>query len=337
MKRINKHLVVLLLPLLISACVAATKTTGRPGWVDGGPGRYSAGLYLTGVGSGDTLDEAQDRARADLAKIFRVEVREESRFVERVERPSQGATRHSSAASSSVRTRTEGVLSGVTIAESWHDRAARRYYALAVLERRKAETALAEKIHALDEVTQRYLASAESENDMLRKIAWTARAVAAQEERGRTQSMLRVVDQTGLGIPAPWTHQQLQTRLTGLAGRITVAPVASGRAPGVVEQALAGALAEAGFLARSGGAAAYVVEAKLSWRDLGLREGWYWLAGSLDLVLRDAAGAVRGRRSWPIKESATRRELARQRAVAAATALIRSGLRDTLLEFAGAH
>ncbi|MCD6042544.1 MAG: lipoprotein, partial [Burkholderiales bacterium] len=45
-----------------------------PDWVSGAAGEYRAAEYLIGRGQGPTGEEARDRARADLAKIFEAEV-----------------------------------------------------------------------------------------------------------------------------------------------------------------------------------------------------------------------------------------------------------------------
>ncbi|MHB8763015.1 MAG: hypothetical protein ACYDA8_01525, partial [Deferrisomatales bacterium] len=62
--------------LLALAALGCAGAPAQPDWVAGTPQQYPAARYLLGRGQGDTPALARDRARADLAKNFRVSVSE---------------------------------------------------------------------------------------------------------------------------------------------------------------------------------------------------------------------------------------------------------------------
>ena len=58
----------MLLVLMLGAC--ASKSPPPPTWVMGDSDAYSNTQYLLGRGQAATAEEAKDRARADIAKVF---------------------------------------------------------------------------------------------------------------------------------------------------------------------------------------------------------------------------------------------------------------------------
>ncbi len=336
--RHRRFLLWFLLGLGLLACSAGVKDAGKqtPDWVAGESAGFSSKQYLLGRGADMRLDNAKDRARADLAKIFQVAVTEESSDVQRFQRKTenqQTEEAHSLDISRAVRTRSEALISGIEIADIWRDPLTQEYYALAVLPRAQSARGLRQDIQVLDEATRGHIARAREQSDALDKARASAQAVAAQRERAEYQSMLRVVDSSGQGIPAPWNLSELAADLASLLQRVTIAPRAGGSDADVLQRALRAALADSGFRATDDGAADYLLEASLSLNDLGKREGWYWYAGSLEVALRDRAGRVRGSQRWSIKESATLDTVARQRAADKAAEILKRELRATLLDF----
>lgn len=337
--RYRDVVILCLLWLSLFGCVGSVKQQGKapPDWINGESARYSSSQYLLGRGEDAQLDNAKDRARADLAKTFEVAVNEESSDVQNVKQQSgKEGTQQSGElqVSRAIKTRTDAIIRGIEIADVWRDPVSQHYYALAILPRAQASRGLRQDIQDLDEATGRYIAQARGEGDTLSKIGAAEKAVAAQRKRAGLQRMLRVLDISGQGMTPKWNERQLQTDLDTLLARVSVTPHATGQDSMALDTALRGALANAG-LSTSEGDADYVIEVNLKLDDLGLREGWYWYVGKLELLLRDRSGAVRASRSWPIKESATIDSVAHQRAVDKAGEVLKQDLRPTLLELAG--
>ncbi len=325
--------------LSLLACGAGVKEDSKaaPDWVSGESARFSAKQYLLGRGADARLDNAKDRARADLAKTFQVAVNEESSDVQRFQRQSEGAETHESqelTVSRAISTRTDALIQGIEIAEIWRDPVTQDYAVLAVLPRAQAARGLRQDIQALDEATTGHIARAREQNDPLSKVAASTQAVTAQRERAEYQRMLRVLDLTGQGVPPRWNVAELEADIATLLTRVTITPRAGGRDADSLNSALRAALADSGFRAIDSGAD-YVLDAVLNLDDLGKRDSWYWYAGNLEVTLRDTAGRVRGSQRWNIKESGTVASLAQRRAADKAAAILKKELRATLLSFAG--
>jgi hypothetical protein len=327
---------VFLVCALASGCAAMKTKT--PDWVSDTSRAYPASQYLQGRGEADTVEQAQDRARADLAKIFEVTVSAEFEDVTTLRRGSNtgagGQVEQQSQAR--VQTRTEKIISGVRIAELWRDPKTKTHHALAVLSRAQAATSLREEIGKLDEATNRYLAQARGASDAFVAIGATQQALAVQAERESLQKTLKVVDPTGRGAESKTGSARLRADLNELLKRVRLAVEATAEYPDPFGRVVRGAVAHAGFLIETGERPTYVLEARLEEEDLGQRDGWYWRRGTLTVSLRDtAANRVRGSHRWALKASATDRGVARQRLMTEVDSALKKDLRATVIGFAG--
>jgi hypothetical protein len=243
--------------LLWSAACAGGR--GRPDWIDGSAAAYPRERYLIGVGEGESLDAARDRARAEIARIFDVHI--EDAVVDRSEEVAvmEGARRRSSIVERiavETRTSTRAELEGVEIAETWQDSASQRVYALAVLDARRAHRRLLEQAAARDADVVDLVADAEGAGGALGEVR--ARVAAARASRERDALLVRArvvgpVDRATLeGAPGTAALERgLEAALarTGfeLRARETGAPGA-GDLPGL-RDALAARLTRMGFRA----------------------------------------------------------------------------------------
>lgn len=324
----------------IIACVVLAGLGGcatsaqAPDWVSGAAAKYPPAQYLIGRGEGPSGEEARDRARADLAKIFDVDIAVESEDTQAFRTAAKGST-YEASSSRRITARTEQLVEGIEIAESWRDPKSGSYHALAVLPRAKAGTALRREIERLDDATRLYLDRARDSADLLAKIAAASQAVVAQTDRVAYQKQLRVIDPTGVGAPPSWSLERLGTDRDALLKRVKIAPRVTTDASGGLAPVVKGALASAGFLADTGTSPDYVLEASLALDDLGLQEGWYWQRGVLEVhLVEPATQRVRGLKRWPIKTSALKQDAAVQRAVDASDAILKKELRGTFIGFA---
>lgn len=65
----KSHKLVIIL-IAVSALAGCAGKPNKPDWMVGDTLRYQEAEFLIGHGDGVTSEEAKDRARADLAKIF---------------------------------------------------------------------------------------------------------------------------------------------------------------------------------------------------------------------------------------------------------------------------
>jgi hypothetical protein len=329
---------------LLAACATtppAFKTP--PDWVSGAAAHYPASAYLLGRGAAATPNAAIDRARADLAKGLEVEIKVESSDVQtyalnqeagKSAAPDEHMTLE---ITRNIASRTDRIVRGVQIAETWRDPADGTQHALAVLPRASAMQALQGDVRALDDATAAEIQHARAASDPFTAIAAADRALRDQAERGTVQRMLQVVDPSGQGIPERWSYTQLRNDRSDLVARVRIRPEAAGDETQEVATALAGALGEAGFNVVQEGAADYKLAAVLELQDLGRQEGWYWVTGSLEIVLGDSAGQGRGSHRWVIKASGQDPVLARRRALDQVETTLDRELFSTLLSFSSSN
>lgn len=308
---------------------------GQPAWVSGDSAAYPGELYLVGRGTGSTADEAQNRARGDLATIFevRIEVNNASTIT-----VAQSGSREqvSKQATQQVSAKTDRVISGVSIAEVWRDPVTRDFHALAVLSRSQAGTSLREELSITDAEVQQYIASSQSANDPLLKIAALTHALDASIRREGFQASLKIVDKSGRGIEAPVSQVQVQAKLGDALQHIRISPSTIEDA-GSAEFAsiLKGGLAATGVLAANPADADFLLTGKLVMTDLGLRANWYWMRASVEVSLVEkATGRVRGSKTWPVKSSALDAKTARSRALLEVEKLLKQELRAAIIGFA---
>lgn len=140
--------------LIVLSCSVAQAR--NPGWIDGTSSKYPEPRFFIGVGTA-TLDKggkrqqmewAGDRARAEIAKTLRTEVRVVTRAERTVESERTGRRTKVSGVSKQsdvvVATANE-LLEGVEVKEYYRDKRGKMLYALAVLDRVKAARRLEDK------------------------------------------------------------------------------------------------------------------------------------------------------------------------------------------------
>lgn len=327
----------------VIACViglagcAATSPLG-PDWVAGSDNRYKPAQYLIGRGQADSENVATDRARADLAKIFQVQIDVESQDV----LTHQSGTSHGEAdnrttsqISRTITTKTNQIVNGIQIPEIWRDPKSQIYYALAVLSRSQAANSLRQEIESLDAATARYIQQSRDSDDLLLKIAAANRALNAQVERSAYQKSLKIVDSSGLGEQSQWNVAALRGDLDELLRRMHIAAKADHDPLNSLQDDLAGGLSAAGFLVDTGKDPAYVLKASLDITDPELINGWYWIRGTLLVqLINPTTGQVRGTHQWEVKASAQQQTIARQRVQTQVRDILKHDLRETLIGFA---
>ncbi len=336
----NKFFTGLLGCTLLTAGGCASRPS-MPDWVNGNPKQYHVEQYLIGRGQAATPEEAKDRARADLAKIFEVSVAVDSEDVQTFSQKTEGKTEDKKAAgdyfaqaSRRIVTRTDQIIQGILVVELWQDPATKAQHALAVLPRLPAGTGLRQEIERLDAATRKYLEQARTSGDILLKIGAANLALETQIERAAYQKSLRIVDPTGRGVESEWNTAKLNADLNDLLKRVRVTLRMAPGAPEGLATVMNGALAAAGFLVETGEKPDYILLAKLPLEDLGMQEGWYWQRGVLEITLTEVATSrVRGSKRWDIKASAQQQETARQRALSQAGAILKKELRATMSGF----
>jgi hypothetical protein len=321
--------------LSLAACSSAKPGSERPDWVNGNASQYPASTYLTGHGQSDNMAVAKDRARADLAKNFTVNVSEQSSDTSTYSQGDANGTptaKNSLDVSRNINTRTEQAMSGVEISQTWQDPQSQQFYALATLSRTKAGAALRQQIGDLDAGTAASLNQAQSSSDLFDKIAAATQAVDSQQTRAGLQKELQVVDPSGMGIPPSWHLAKLQADRSGLLKQLQITPAADGRDADAVKKILAGALSDSGFTVSDG--ANYTMTANLDYSELPPQGGWFWISGTLQVTMNGTDSRAHGVRRWDLKVSGSNRQIAQQRLMDQVAQNLQQDIQGTVLAFA---
>lgn len=190
-----------LIGLLLQAGMAIAAKA--PDWVKGSSSFYPQGQYLIGVGDGDTRDSAEQKAYTKIALIFKAEIAGKTQEWEKyLQVESKGKTQVERQVSIDQLTKvsTDKVLENAKIAETWFDEKAKLHYALAVIDRAQATTALKERITNLDTKAEEQMAEAGKTTDKLNKIKNFRRAIKTLMLREAYNTDLRIVNPKGTGI-----------------------------------------------------------------------------------------------------------------------------------------
>ena len=323
-----------LMTALLFACLGAAcaSTPTEPDWLNGESHRYPRNEYLIGRGEAPTREAAQDRARADIAKVFSVAVDAASMDTQNAKVDTAGGVKLEQQASRSIATRTQQVIGGIQIADLWQDPTTKAFHALAVLPRLQTATRLRQQIDELDAGTRQRIAQSQQASDPLLKIAAAQSAVQSQQDRDALQKSLQIVDITGHGVESPWSSGKLKADRDALLQRVSISASVTGDAPAGTSEMVAGALAQAGF-APGTADSPFLLQAQMPLTDLGMQEGWYWLRSSLTVVLMERnGGKVRGTHVWSLKANAPTRAEALKRLMAQADSTLKQELQGAIIE-----
>lgn len=327
----NRIVITRWLPMFAAALLTACAgTPQRPDWVDGMSAEYPQQGFLLGRGQADDQEQAADRARADLAKIFAVQVNASSSDTQTY--TAQGGTGQNALdVSRSVTTHTDQLLRGVEISDYWQDPVSKSWHALAVLSRLKAGQGLRQDIAALDARTRGLLQQAKG-GEQFHRIALVSQALIAQQQRADLNRTLQAVEITGRGVTPQYNTGELAAQRSALMAQIRITPRGNGDNADAVRAMLGAALAKAGITVAP--SALYTMMAELDSDALPPRDNWHWVRGTLQVTLYDAKSNALGVERWELKASATDAPTAKRRFLDIAAETLEKDIEKTLVGFA---
>jgi len=328
-----------LLLLLILALVAACSTPGskQPDWINAASRDYPANAYLLGRGQSDNRALAQDRARADLSKIFQLRVIEESEDTVKFESQDlavKEAGKTTSSASRYITTQTDQIVAGIRIAELWQDPVNKQFHALAVLDRNQTANDLRQAIQNQDTATEHEINFARQQPNLFSQLGHASQAIAIQASRYENQRMLKIIEPAGMGIPPVYNLAGLRADRDNLLQRVHIELQVLNDPLGGIEPILQGALAKTGFQHTTSNKADYRLEADLQLDGFTDDKGWYWYRGTLQInLLSQMDGQSQGSHRWDIKVAAQNPDIAAQRARDSIDKTLSAELRDVIIGF----
>jgi hypothetical protein len=191
------------------ADVAVSHASGKPPWVETPNDRHPDAQYLAAVGAGNTQNAAQDRAKAEIAKIFEAKIRGVSEtFTEFTMKAGQKDL--AVKASSLVQVSTDKALRGVQIAASWAG--GDTTYSLAVIERAPAARIMRGDIERLDgEIRSKMKAGDGAGDDKVTAFRAYGAALEKLGEREGLNVDLKILERGG-GVVSPVSWEDIVSK-----------------------------------------------------------------------------------------------------------------------------
>jgi hypothetical protein len=299
-----RFITTLVVGLVLTACSA-----NQPDWVDKPATQYPQQSYLSAVGAADDRNTADDRALANLAKIFEVSISDSSLdFAEaRVTADQSGrAVGNIQTASRYVTTTARQVLEGAQLVESWQTEAGKTY-SLAVLEKAPASRRFRDAVRSADrQIEDRVTYASRQAPNPVVALAALEQARKIEIERSNLNRNLAVV--SGKGIKPLYDQASLETLLRDALATLHFSAEAD---PLELRQNLESAIGSLGIALDKN--APYQLMASMDREPVQLLQGWYWLRGSIEMSL-NFQGEVLAKKRWPLKASATDEGMVAQRA-----------------------
>lgn len=212
-------ILIISLAVLFSGCAhsspARSSNKGKPDWIGGEASAYPKSMYIIGVGMADVLSSAQDKARAEVAKVIRAEISQKTQTWERYIETRKGKSftvEDTLKLDQLTRITTEKTLEGVEVVQNWQDSTG-IHYALAVLKRDHAMAMLREKIEKLDEETRQLMESSKGSQTPLGKVRLYKQAIEKILLRDTFNQEFRVINPRGQGIPGAVDILEAKTAL----------------------------------------------------------------------------------------------------------------------------
>lgn len=297
-----------LLMFLLVGCSASTlleqAINERPDWVDNAQVKYPSDVYLTAVGEGSSRVRSSKNAITNLAEIFSVSVRAETKTLSSSikQQSSLGVTLESTTSlQRHIETETEQTIEGVEIKESWLSPTG-EYYTLAVLQKRNAARNLTESILEFDQKIQELIdySRKTAPNSILALNALRS-ARDLQVTREMSNSQLKYLN--GSGVLNDFSIEDIEQLIRQQLASLQISVE---RESGEDKNALQAALSGLGVtvVEQSGVQIASVMD----FNEATFVNNWYWLRGSYQLTISED-GKVISRKRWPVKVSSKQKEL----------------------------
>jgi hypothetical protein len=313
----------------------------RPDWIDGESLEWPRQWFLCGVGSGDDRATAEDRARAQIARVFTMRVLSTTAsFAAESTATAHGisATASHVAVSDDTQSSTEKVLEGVEIVAGWQDPATHQVYSLAALDRRKGAARLRARLADMDAAAHLAETELTAAADPVAAALAGLRLRALSRRREPVAADLRLLDPAA--DDGARRFAKLEAAARAALGRLVVVASASGDNAPALEEGVVKGLEALGLRAASpapGVVPDLVLEVVGAIEELGYRDGWAWWRANASLSMREArSGRVLVRFEESAREAATLDVDARRRASQTAGKRVAERLPTALLAWAEA-
>ncbi len=288
------RLIMLIAAFALLALAGCTSAPKHPAWSLGQSAQHPAETHFVGVGIDKNRNGAEDRARAQIAKIFEVQVQavdrsSESFWLERLGR--SDSSQYQQSASTQLTTRTDRRLSGIRIAETWFDERTKDYYILAVLDRLHLSRSLKGQIDELDGQISARVEQAQSQKAAIRSLSNYVTALADLRSRASFAADLAVVSPSGFVLPAPHLASEIAGRIDRLASSLSIGVELEGDTQDIVRGAMVRALSNHSLFINGAAGADILLKGRVQTDEYRAQDPWHWSHASAQVEFFSAEGA----------------------------------------------
>ena len=142
----------------------------QPQWISDTKKVYDASKYEFAVGTGNSEKEAENNAFSSLSRVFGMTVKNDTKAQQRFIQNSKG-TEKSATLEDNTLVEAEHNLINVRIAESYYDAKKKKYYALALMNKKETVPLIVNKVKENVKTIKNYIDKSNKEEDLLRKFS----------------------------------------------------------------------------------------------------------------------------------------------------------------------
>lgn len=240
---------IILIFCLISVCGFCSGKNKTPDWVVSAGKKYPQKEYITAVGVSGDLNSAYDKARSQIAGVFSSEITVKSLVSEGETTQDYGENKKTQTytdVAQDIQTTSKKEVQGIEIADWWYDEENDTFYALAVLNRKKAGAILRNKISETNSEIGQLELDFEQTSDKFRRAKTAMQILDLYERRKKLDLDLKIVS-VALSNATFAKETQLKPKLLKAISNVTVAVKIIGENTEVLEASVTGTLHSLGF------------------------------------------------------------------------------------------
>lgn len=164
-----------------------------PEWITNPNKIYSRDIYEFGIGEGKEEKEAENNAFSSLAKVFGMSVKNDTKAQQRLVKNAQGVE-DTAVLEDNITVEAQHDLINVRIVERYYDSKRKKYYALAVMNKRETVPLIEKKIKENIDIIKNYISKSEAEKDPLHKYSLVDMAYMVSQKNDSFQQQLMILD-----------------------------------------------------------------------------------------------------------------------------------------------
>ena len=195
----------------------------QPAWISDAKKVYDASKYEFAVGSGNSEKEAENNAFASLSRVFGMTVKNDTKAQQRFIQNSKGTEKDSTLEDNTL-VEAQHDLINVRISESYYDAKKKKYYALALMDKKETVPLIINRINENVETIKNYINKSDNEKDLLRKFSLLDMAYIVSLKNDSFLQQLMILDNSvNVSVEDDYKSQNIKNKLDDVSQNITFA------------------------------------------------------------------------------------------------------------------